>query len=114
MKASGKMAYLPGSRNPEVVTMLCIWLPLAMAQDSGRGMLSSLEGEEGYLRTRAARSVRFLDSFPLNKEERSKVSLLPHPSLPPVTNVTKKPYTLFPSEECSATLIFAKIHPLPR
>ena len=79
------MAYLPGSRNPEVVTMLCIWLPLAMAQDSGRGILSSLEGEEGYLRTRAARSVRFLDSFPLNKEERSRVKkfLLPHPRFTP-------------------------------
>ena len=60
--------------------MLCIWLPLAMAQDSGRGMLSSLEEEEeeegeGHLRTRAARSVRFLDSFPLNKEESSKIKM---------------------------------------
>ena len=67
MKARGKMAYLPGSRKPEVVTMLWIWLPLAMAHDSGRGMLDSVfEGEEGYLRTRAARSVRFLNLFPLN------------------------------------------------
>ena len=72
MKASGKMAYLPGSRNPDVVTMLCIWLPLAMAQDSGRGILFSIDWEKGYLSTRAARSVRFLDSFPLEKEERSK------------------------------------------
>ena len=66
------MAYFPGSRKPDVVTMLCIWLPLATAQDSGRGILSSLEvGEDkGYLRTRAAKSVRFLDSLPLKKGER--------------------------------------------
>ena len=67
LKASGKMAYLPGSRNPEVVTVLWIWLLLTMAQDSGRGMLPSREEEEeeGYLRTKAARSVRFRDLLPL-------------------------------------------------
>ena len=68
------MAYLPGSRNPDVVTVLWIWLPLTMEQESGMGMLPSKDDEDGYFRTKAAKSMRLRDLLPLCTKRRIEAS----------------------------------------